>query len=316
MAKSTRNKKRTPTLPPPPSDPNLSAPAERVYVLPPLPPRPADGHKGTFGRILIVGGSDEMLGAPVFAGTAALRCGAGLVHVALAEHLLPHALTLTPELIGHALTDSPKSLRRLLDDADKADVIVAGPGMGLGKPARKRLLALLEAAESKILVLDADALTLLSQEKKWRAPKPDLNWIITPHPGEMKRLGKLFGSETIAQGDDARTALARQAATHLRLHVILKGARTVVTDGHRVYIDPAADSSLAKAGTGDILAGTLAAFSAVLPNLFQAAALAVHTHAQAGIHAGQKLGPHSTLATDILNALPNAIQKLATDGHR
>lgn len=256
-----------------------------------------------------------MLGAPVFAGTAALRCGAGLVQVAVAEHLLPAALTLTPELVGHALTESPKSLKRLLDDADKADVLVIGPGMGLGKEARKRLHALLEVAVNKLTILDADALTLLSQEKKWRAP-PDAStdasnrWTITPHPGEMKRLGRLFGNETLATTDDARIALARQASSHLAVNVILKGARTVVTDAARVYIEPTSDSALAKAGTGDILAGTLGALSAVMPNPFDAAILAVHLHAHAGVLAGKHLGPHSTLARDILNTLPEAIRTL------
>ncbi len=274
----------------------------RVYVIPPLPFRPADGHKGTFKRVLVVGGSQEMLGAPVFASTAVLRVGAGLVQFALHKQLLPNALMLFPEAIGHALDE--RSDRRLLADADKADALVVGPGMGVTPASRRRMLALLKL--DKPTVIDADALTLLSREK--RQPKRSAPLILTPHPVEMTRLGKNFGNEKIATTDHGRLAIARQASEFYRATIVLKGARTVVTDGTRDFVNLVADSSLGKAGTGDVLAGTTGTLLAQMGDAFEAAQLAVYLHGQAGVLAGQELGPRSVLARDVLDHLSAAIR--------
>src|SRR4051794_4861064 len=142
---------------------------ERVHDPAPLPPRPDDGNKGTFGRVLIVGGNHEMIGAPVLAGTAALRTGAGLVQIALPRSVLPAALSITPELIGLGLNDDGKDDDRLLDAAHKADALVIGPGLSTADHARDRLLALLALA--KPVVLDADALNLLAAMKQWPADR-------------------------------------------------------------------------------------------------------------------------------------------------
>lgn len=244
-----------------------------------------------------------MLGAPVFAGLAALRGGAGLVQVAVDRALLASALTLAPELVGHTL--DPRSDRRLLADAGHADVLVIGPGMGLTPASRRRLLALLEVG--KPTVLDADALTLLARER--RRPALPERCVITPHPGEMQRLGARFGRPEIVTGDAARLDLARAAAQALGVTVILKGARTVVVarDG-TAYIEPTADSSLAKAGTGDVLAGLTGALLHVATDAFEAAMLAVHLHARAGTLAGDALGARSVLARDVLDHLSGAIR--------
>src|SRR5689334_9498960 len=103
---------------------------ESVTLLPLLPPRPAIGHKGLFGRVLVVGGSEEMVGAPVLAGTAALVMGAGLVQIAVPQSVLPAAISITPELIGLGLRGGRGDDARLADARDKADVIVLGPGLG------------------------------------------------------------------------------------------------------------------------------------------------------------------------------------------
>src|SRR5437660_11544215 len=102
---------------------------ERIYQLPTLPPRPIEGHKGMFGRILVVGGNDGMIGAPVLAGTAALRMGSGLVQIAVPRAILPYALSITPELIGLALGKAAEK-DQLLDAAESADAIAIGPGPG------------------------------------------------------------------------------------------------------------------------------------------------------------------------------------------
>src|SRR4051794_8751073 len=162
---------------------------EKIDTVPPLPPRPADGHKGLFGRVLVVGGSDAMLGAPVLAATAALRMGSGLVQVALPAAMVPFALSITPELTSLPLPERP-ARAMLADAAEKCDALVVGPGLGKSRSARARVLRLIQL--DKPMVLDADALNILSEEDKW-PPEMRARAVLTPHPGEMARLGKLFG---------------------------------------------------------------------------------------------------------------------------
>src|SRR5918992_824708 len=162
---------------------------ERIESPPPLPPRPAEGHKGMFGRVLVVGGNDGMIGAPVLAGTAALRMGAGLVQVAVPRSILPYALSITPELIGLALGKAAGK-DQLLDAAEIADAIVIGPGLGKTPEAMGRLTRLVRL--EKPMVIDADGLNLLSQQKRWSGYFK-AHAVLTPHPGEMSRLNKLIG---------------------------------------------------------------------------------------------------------------------------
>src|SRR3982751_1266107 len=138
---------------------------ERVHALPPLPPRPVEGHKGLFGRVLIVGGNDGMIGAPVLAGTSALRSGAGLVPIAVPRAILHAALSITPELIGLGLGKAAGK-DQLLPAAEQADAVVIGPGLGQTPEAAGRLTRLVRL-QDKPMVIDADALNLLSKEKRW-----------------------------------------------------------------------------------------------------------------------------------------------------
>src|SRR3954471_19188943 len=162
---------------------------ERIESAPPLPLRPKEGHKGVFGRVLIVGGNDGMIGAPVLAGTAALRTGSGLVQIAVPRSILPYALSITPELIGLALGKAAGK-DALLEAAEGADAVVIGPGLGKTPEAMGRLTRLVRLV--KPMVVDADGLNLLAQQKRWPTFfKADA--VLTPHPGEMNRLNKLLG---------------------------------------------------------------------------------------------------------------------------
>src|SRR6266498_1704783 len=138
---------------------------EMISNPPALPARPIEGHKGMFGRVLVVGGNDGMIGAPVFAGTAALRCGAGLVQIAVPRSILPFALSITPELIGVALGKAAGK-DQLLEAAEAADAIAIGPGLGKTPEALGRLTRLVRLAD-KPMVVDADALNLLATQKRW-----------------------------------------------------------------------------------------------------------------------------------------------------
>lgn len=286
---------------------------ETVATPAPLPDRPADGNKGTFGRVLIVGGNDEMIGAPVLAGMAALRTGAGLVQVALPKSVLAPALSICPELIGLALA-GPDDNQRLIEAAEKSDAIVVGPGLGQSTDARDRLLALV--ALDRPMVVDADGLNLLAAMGLWPSDKFRARAVLTPHPGEMRRLATLLPKEQVGPwagsipGDDtSRLSIAVAAARAFGQTIVLKGARTVVTDGQRAYINPTGDSTLSKAGTGDILSGVLGCLLAQRMSQFDAATLATWLHGRAGEIAGALHGRRSALGREVIDALADAIRE-------
>lgn len=263
----------------------------RVPVLPPLPDRPDAGHKGLFGRVLVVGGAAEMFGAAVLAGTAALRAGSGLVQIAVPEPVLPHAIGITPELIGLALRSSNDAA--LLAAAESADAMVIGPGMGVSAASRRRLLKLI--ALRKPAVIDADALNLLAGERIW--PKRFFaDAVLTPHPGEMKRLAaRHLAGNAIDNVESAARAAGRFGGV-----LLLKGHRTIVTDGRRAYVNRTGDSSLSKAGAGDVLAGLIGSLIGQGMSVFDAASAGARIHGAAGEMAGRALGRRSVLARDVI----------------
>lgn len=283
----------------------------QVIVEPaPLPPRPADGHKGLFGKVLVVGGSAAMLGAPVLAGTAALRLGSGLVQIAVPAAMVPFALSITPELTSLPLPET--SGRKLLAAAaEKCDALVVGPGLGTSWAARARVFRLLAVA--KPMVLDADALNLIAAGDAWPA-SARATAVLTPHPGEMARLAKLLGRggvperERVPTDEPGRIALAAEAARTFGQIVLLKGHRTVVTDGARVYLNATGDSSLSKGGTGDVLSGMIGSLIGQGMKPFDAACRGAWLHGRAGEIAGKRLGLRCVLARDVIDAIPDALR--------
>jgi NAD(P)H-hydrate epimerase len=244
-----------------------------------------------------------MIGAPTLAGTAALRMGAGLVQLAVPRSILHACLTITPELIGLGLGKAAGK-DQLLEAAEKADAVVIGPGLGRTPEAEARLVRLVRL--ERPMVVDADGLNILSGMKKWPA------WfkaraVLTPHPGEMARLGKLIGRTEVPTDDEGRVDVAAAAADAFGQVVVLKGDRTVVTDGRRVYLNHTGNSTLSKAGTGDVLSGMLGALLGQGLDRFDAACLAVRLHGRAGELAGQKLGMRCALAREIVDAISSAV---------
>lgn len=279
---------------------------DRIMSPPALPARPVEGHKGTFGRLLVVGGNEGMIGAPVLAGTAALRSGAGLVQIAVPRSILAACLTITPELIGLGLGKAAGK-DQLLDAGEKADAIVIGPGLGRTPEAEARLVRLIRLDKS--MVIDADGLNILAGMKKW----PSFfkaRAVLTPHPGEMKRLVKLIGKSEVPAEDEGRIDVASAAARAFGQVVVLKGERTVVADGKRVYVNGTGNSTLSKAGTGDVLSGILGTLLAQGMEQFEAACLAVHLHGKAGEIAGVRVGMRCALAREVVDAIPGAVAEL------
>jgi NAD(P)H-hydrate epimerase len=235
----------------------------------------------------------------------ALRCGSGLVQIAVPASILAHALSVTPELIGLGLSKSND--RGLVEAAEQADVVVLGPGIGQSADAKRRVMRLVKL--DKPMVIDADALNILAAQKSWPAKLFKVQAVLTPHPGEMKRLGKLFGRREVPTDDDGRIEVAIEASKRFKQVVVLKGHRTVVTDGERVYVNRTGDSSLSKAGAGDVLSGLIGSIIGQQNEVdrFAAACAGVNIHGRAGEIAGKKLGLRGVLGRDVIDALPEAI---------
>lgn len=276
-----------------------------THTPPPLSARDPHGNKGTFGRVLIVGGSPAMIGAPILSGRAALRSGSGLVQLAYDDLMHVASIAACPELIG---LPGATDLDTLVDAATKADAVAVGPGWGHADDHRAILLALL-ALDDTPLVIDADALNLIARAPSF--PTHQAKLILTPHPGEMKRLAAAFHLGAFDPADDAqRLAIATTLATLGRCVVLLKGARTVVVDGASpaadAYVNTTGDASLAKAGTGDVLTGVIASLVGQGMTPFDAACAGAHVHGLAGEIAGRRFGQRSALASDVIEALPEA----------
>jgi ADP-dependent NAD(P)H-hydrate dehydratase len=284
---------------------------ERIHEAPSLAARPVEGHKGMFGRVLVVGGNEGMIGAPAFAGAAALRTGAGLVQLAVPRSILAAALSITPECIGIGLGKA-SAKDDLLKAAELADAVVIGPGLGRTPEAEARVVRLVRL--EKPMVIDADGLNILAAMKKWpgffkaRA-------VLTPHPGEMKRLAKLIGRDDVPSDERGRADIAATLARAVGQVVVLKGHRTVVTDGRRVYVNNNGDSTLSKAGTGDVLSGIAGALLAQGIDPLDAACIGVHLHGRAGEIAGKRFGQRSALAREVIDAIGEAAGEMERSGN-
>ena len=277
-----------------------------------LPARPLDGHKGVFGKVMVVAGSQHYIGAIALAAEAAYRSGAGLVTVATTRRLIetvagclrePTWLPL-PEIDG-AIAESAADL--LLDEADGYDALLVGCGLGKHKSTHAFLRRLLKSDRLPATVLDADALNLLSQDRAWWARLP-ADTIITPHPGELARMMRLSPKAINAD----RWAIARQCAEDWDLVTLLKGAHTLVAapDG-RIAVLPFKTDALSTAGAGDVLAGLIAGLRAQGLNAFESACLGAFVHGSAGTIAAEAVGSsRSVIAGDILPALGNAFAVL------
>jgi NAD(P)H-hydrate epimerase len=230
--------------------------------------------------------------------------GAGLVQIAVPRAILSSALSITPELIGLALGDSKKDFR-LAEAAEAADALIIGPGLGRSKQAAALVTALLDF--EKPAVIDADALNILSAQKKW--PRSiRLKAVLTPHPGEMGRLARLFRRSEVPSDEQGRIDIAAEAARAFGQVILLKGHRTIVTDGQRIYVNTTGDSSLAKAGSGDVLGGIIGCLLGQKMSPFDAAIVGAYLHGRAGERAGAKVGKRSALARDVLDQIPHAIR--------
>ncbi len=274
-----------------------------------LPARPPDSHKGHYGRVIAVAGSEGMMGAGKLVCASAYRAGAGLVRHAAPDSLLDIAHSGSSEVMVTPLPDGgtrrfvPDGLEVLHEAYGWADVVAIGPGLGLEEDTAEFFAgALQQEDEKKPLVLDADGLNLLAGSpglrKKWAGPV-----VLTPHPGEASRLLGTGTTEIVADRIGAAVELAKRYAAV----AVLKGAPTIIADeGRRAALCPLGNPGMASGGTGDVLTGVIAGLlgQGLMP--YSAACFGVYLHSLAADLAALDLGEWSLLAGDILNYLPVA----------
>jgi NAD(P)H-hydrate epimerase len=281
-----------------------------INSIPKLKPRKPDAHKGDFGKVCIIAGSLGMSGAAALAGRAALRAGAGLVRVATPESILPIVAAIEPSFTTIPLAEdatgriSAKAVNTILDAVNENDCIAFGPGVGVSSALRTILETLLSQEKLK-LIIDADGLNNLALIKDWPA-KTKASLIVTPHPGEMKRLWSGLLREPLPP---ERQKQAAQLVKRTKTVVVLKGAGTVVTDGQKIYVNKTGNPGMATAGSGDVLTGVMTALLGQGLSSFDAAVLAVYIHGLAGDITAEKIGQVSLIATDIIDALGEAFMK-------
>jgi len=272
-------------------------------VLSLLPDRNPWGHKGNFGKLLLLCGSRGYTGAAFFAAMGALRAGAGLVFLGVPESIYGIESVKLNEPVIFPLPDaggrlSADAVPEILTRLPQMDAVLVGPGLGQSEGTLAVVRAVLEKAECPVVV-DADGINVLSAHRDLLRGRKSPT-ILTPHDGEFARLGGVIGED--------RMAAAAALAEELGCTVLLKGHETCITDGTDGYINPTGNPGMAVGGSGDVLAGVITAMlGAGLPPL-EAAACGAWLHGAAGDRCAAELGQYGMLPTDMLSALPRLMK--------
>ena len=272
-------------------------------VLSLLPDRNPWGHKGNFGKLLLLCGSRGYTGAAFFAAMGALRAGAGLVFLGVPESIYSIEAVKLNEPVIFPLPDaggrlSADAVPEILTRLPQMDAVLVGPGLGQSEGTLAVVRVVLEKAECPVVV-DADGINVLSAHRDLLRGRKSPT-ILTPHDGEFARLGGVIGED--------RMSAAAALAEELGCTVLLKGHETCITDGTDGYINPTGNPGMAVGGSGDVLAGVITALlGAGLPPL-EAAACGAWLHGAAGDRCAAELGQYGMLPTDMLSALPRLMK--------
>lgn len=273
--------------------------------------RPDDSNKGTLGSLLCICGSYGMAGAAIMAGKAALRCGIGLLKIAVPKSIYPVCATNILESVYYPLEEtsngviSSKNTDFLLEMCEKSSAVVIGCGLSVCDDTKNLVQSVITNCE-KPLVIDADALNCICNKpeilKNLKAPA-----IITPHPGEMARL--LHSTPKTVNSNRENTAI--DFAKKFGVVTVLKGAGTIIASpAGEVYINHTGNSGMATGGSGDVLSGIIGSLLAQGASPINAAAAGVFLHGTIGDLAAEKLGKISMLPTDMIDMIPTAYLKL------
>ena len=272
-------------------------------VLSLLPDRNPWGHKGNFGKLMLLCGSRGYTGAAFFAAMGALRAGAGLVFLGVPESIYGIEAVKLNEPVIFPLPDesgrlSADAVPEILSRLPRMDAVLVGPGLGQSEGTLAVVRAVLENAQCPVVV-DADGINVLSAHRDLLRGRKSPT-ILTPHDGEFARLGGVIGED--------RMAAAAALAEDMGCVVLLKGHETCITDGVNGYINPTGNPGMAVGGSGDVLAGVITALlgAGLLP--LEAAACGAWLHGAAGDRCAAELGQYGMLPTDMLSALPRLMK--------
>ena len=271
-----------------------------------LPERKRDSNKGTYGKVLVIGGSENMAGACCFAAKAAYTIGAGLVKVMtekvnriIVQTILPEALLCTYE---DSTIEEEKEM--ILKELEWATVIVLGPGLGKKQSAKYLVDWVLEYAKVPVII-DADGLNLIAEDGGFERVSQKENLILTPHLKEMERLT----GDLISEIKQDIVSYAKTKMTDAKSILVLKDSRTIVCNGKRSYINISGNNGMAKGGSGDVLTGIIAGLLAQGMDCFEAAALSVYLHGLAGDCVVKECSQYSLLAGDLIWGLKKEIKE-------
>lgn len=276
---------------------------------PPLPARDPNGHKGSFGNALFVAGAASYYGAPYLAAMAFLRSGGGYARLAAPKSVIPVVAAMGCELVLHPQRETPagsiapENRDELAVLAKTADVAVMGPGLSLEDGAQ-RLVRELAAEMECPLLLDGDGLTAICADPDSIRRRTEAT-VLTPHPGEMARLT----GRSVAEVEADRVEIVRRTAGDLNAVVVLKGAHSLVgTPDGRVAFNRSGNAGMGTAGSGDVLAGTIAGMVGLGMEPADAVRKGVFLHGLAGDLAADEIGADGMTARDILRTLPEALR--------
>lgn len=269
-----------------------------------LPHRIENGHKGTFGKVLIIAGAKNMAGAAVFSAESAYRTGCGLVEVFTAEDNRVIVQGQIPEAVLTTYETIADSMEKLKCSIGKADVIVLGPGLSMSDQAEKLVEYTMKNA-TQPCVVDADAINILAKHPEWLSSKT-APCILTPHMKELARLSK----KEISEVKITRVITSYEIAEYYNCIVVAKDAGTVVVEKQKAkyYLNLSGCSGMATGGSGDVLTGIIAGLLAQNMSLYEAACLGVYIHGLAGEEAQKELGGYSMTASDVIRNLHNIIR--------
>ena len=286
----------------------------KEYIKSILPEREQNSHKGTFGNVLNIAGSINYRGAAFLSTKSVLKTGAGYVELASIEEVVNSVSTLCPEAVFVPLkqrngTIKKEEYKTILELLPKIKTLLFGCGISsINKNQEDIEIFVQKLAENiqniKIpVIIDADGINIISRLNITNLPE---NTILTPHPNELSRLLKTEVSEI--QKD--RIKYAKIAAQKYKSVIVLKGQNTVITDGEKVFINKTGNSSLAKAGTGDVLSGIIAGFCAQGVNILDASLAGVYIHGLSGEIASEKMTEYGVNASELIDFIPSAIKEI------
>ena len=267
-----------------------------------LPDRAVDGHKGDFGKVLLLCGSRGYTGAAYLAAMGALRCGSGLVFLGVPECIYAIEAVKLNEAIVFPLPDeggklSVEAIPEILERLPKLDAVLVGPGLGQSDGVLEVVKTVLECAECPV-VLDADGINVMAAHKDILRGRTNPT-ILTPHAGEFARLG--------GRAEDRQTA-AEDMARDLGCIMLLKGYNTVITDGTETYINPTGNPGMAVGGSGDVLSGIIVSLLGQGIAPLEAVAIGAWLHGAAGDICAKDIGQYGMLPSDMVNVLPRLLK--------